>query len=101
MRTSHRRCALVKAAAGLAGSAALGLPMLATGQSAVCGPTGGCASWCRSGPKGTSDIIARILAVQLTKRLVPRFVAENKGGSGLPDGRPVDPALRMRAKTHI
>jgi tripartite-type tricarboxylate transporter receptor subunit TctC len=75
---------MVKAAAALAGSAALGLPLGAAGQTA----TG--ASWPNRpvrvvvpfGPGGTADIIARIIGQQLSKQLGQPFVIENKGGAG-------------------
>jgi tripartite-type tricarboxylate transporter receptor subunit TctC len=78
--TSKRRM-LVKAGAAFAGSAALGLPTLAAGQSAANWPNKPVRVIVPFGAGGTADIIGRIIAQQLSIQLGQPFVVENKGGA--------------------
>jgi len=81
MSISSRRRMLVKASAALAGSAALGLPTLAAGQSAANWPNKPVRVIVPFGAGGTADIIGRIIAQQLSVQLGQPFVVENKGGA--------------------
>ena len=81
MSISSKRRVLVKAGAALAGSAALGLPTLAAGQSAANWPNKPVRVIVPFGAGGTADIIGRIIAQQLSVQLGQPFVVENKGGA--------------------
>src|SRR5690349_15224717 len=81
MTTSKKRRALVKAGAALAGSAALGLPTLAAGQSAATWPSRPVRIVVPYGTGGTADIMARIIGQQLQIQTGQPFVIENKGGA--------------------
>ena len=81
MSISSKRRMLVKAAAAFAGSAAVGLPTLAAGQSAANWPNKPVRVIVPFGAGGTADIIGRIIAQQLSVQLGQPFVVENKGGA--------------------
>src|SRR4029450_7012508 len=81
MTTSCKRRALVKAGAALAGSAAIGVPKLALGQSTANWPMRPVRIVVPYGTGGTADIMARIIGQQLSIQLGQPFVIENKGGA--------------------
>ncbi len=81
MTTFDKRRALVKAGAALAGTAALGLPPLARGQSAASWPSKPVRVIVPFGAGGTADIVGRIISQQLSIQLGQPFVVENKGGA--------------------
>ena len=81
MTMSYQRRALMKAGAAFAGSAALGVPTLALGQSAANWPSKPVRVIVPFGAGGTADIIGRIMSQQLSIQLGQPFVVENKAGA--------------------
>jgi tripartite-type tricarboxylate transporter receptor subunit TctC len=81
MTTSHKRRALVKAGAAIAGGAALGVPTFVAGQGAATWPSRPVRIVVPYGTGGTADMMARLMGHQLSTQLGQPFVIENKGGA--------------------
>ena len=96
MTTSHKRRALMKAGAAIAGGAALGVPTFAVGQGAAGWPSRPVRIVVPYGTGGTADMMARLMGHQLSTQLGQPFVIENKGGASTTIG-----AADVETATHL